>query len=115
MAEAEDYRSLPSKRKAITALLSYAVWQERDGKPEMLDMILRVARASRKPKFMWYQFDQFVATLLSEATSRAIILVSPHIRWHLLAKRGDLVQAWATGASVVPHTEEVAHVGISTT
>ena len=37
MIEAEDYHSLQSEHKAITALLPYAVWQERDGKPEMLE------------------------------------------------------------------------------
>ena len=116
MAEAEDYRSLLSKRKAVTALLSYAVWQERDRKPEMLDMILRVARASRKLGFMWDYVDLFAATLFSEASSRAIILVSPRIHWDLVAEadRGDLVQGWAARASVVLHTEEVVQDGVST-
>lgn len=107
MAEAENHYSLPSKRKAITALLSYAVWQERDGKPEMLDMILRIARASRILGFMWYCLNRFVATLLSQANLRAIILVSPHIHWYSLDNRGDLVQWWAEKASVALHTKEV--------
>ena len=114
MAEAEDYRPLQSKRKAITALLPYAVWQERDGQPEMLDTILRAVRASRMTEFMWRHIDQFVSTLFSEASPCAIVLVSPHIRWSWLRGRGDLVQWWVTTTSMVPHAEEVAQSVVDT-
>ena len=40
LVEAEDHDPLQFKRKAISALLLYAVWQERDGRPEMLATIL---------------------------------------------------------------------------
>ena len=108
MTEAEDYHPLESKCRAITALLPYAVWRERDGQPEMLDTILHAARASRMLRFMWYYVNQFFSTLLSEASPHAIILVSPHIHQSLLTERGDLVQWWAETASTVPYTEEVA-------
>lgn len=108
MAEAHDPDKLGSKYKAITALLPYAVWQERDGQPEMLDMFLRAARASRMLRFMWYRVNQFASTLLSEASPRALVLASPHIRWYLLTNRGDLVQRWAAATSAVPYSEEVA-------
>ena len=114
MVEAEDYRLLQSKRKAITALLPYAVWQERDGQPEMLDTILRAVRASRMTEFMWRHIDQFVSTLFSEASPCAIVLVSPHIRWSWLRGRGDLVQWWVATTSMVPHAEEVAQSVVDT-
>ena len=114
MAEAEDFHPLRSKRKAITTLLPYAVWQERNGKPEMLDTILRAARASRMLRFMWYHATQFVGTLLFKASPRAVALVSPHIAWGWLTDKGDLIQQWAKMASEVPYTEEVAQGVIDT-
>ena len=114
MVEAEDYHSLQSKRKAISALLPYAVWRERDGQPEMLDVILHAARASRMFRFMWCHVDQFVSTLFSEASPRAIALVSPYIPWDRLTDRGDLVQWWAETAPAVPHTEEIARSVVDT-
>ena len=63
---------------------------------------------------MWHHVDQFVGTLLSKASSRAIALVSPHISWSRLADRGDLIQRWAATASAAPHTEEVARGVVDT-
>ena len=114
MIEAEDYHSLQSEHKAITALLPYAVWQERDGKPEMLDIILNAARASGMLGFMWCHIKRFVTTLLSKASPRAIILVSPHIRWHWFTDRGDLVQWWAETASTIQYTDEIAQSVVDT-
>jgi len=107
LAEAEDDHSLQSKRKAITTLLPYAVWQERDGRPEMLDAFLHPARASREKQLTWNRTEQATATLLSEGTPRAIVLVLPHVLWDQLADGGDLVKRWATAASVISYTNEV--------
>ena len=63
---------------------------------------------------MWSCVNQFISTLLSEATPRAIILVSPHFHWYWLTSRGDLVQRWAATASTVPYTEEVAQSVVGT-
>ena len=114
MVEAEGHVALESKRKAITALLPHAVWQERDGQPEMLDTILRAAGASRMPLSMHFYVNQFISTLFSEASPRAIILVLPHFHWDELTDRGDLVQWWAAMASTVPYTEEVAQSVVGT-
>ena len=81
MTETEDHRSLRSKRKAITAFLPYAVQQERDGHPKMLDTIFHAARVSKMVLFMWRYASQFFSTLLSEASPRAIVLALPHIPW----------------------------------
>ena len=107
LADAGDCRPLQSKRKAITALLPYAMWQERDGRPEMFDTFLRAARASRERQLTWNRIKQAAITLIFEASPRAIILTSPHIPWDRLTDRGDLVQRWATAISAVPYTEEV--------
>ena len=112
MAEAEDYRPLRSKCRAINTLLPYAVWQERDGQPETLDTIIRAARASRD--FMWDTVNYFFSMLLSEASPRAVALVSPYIYWEHLTHRRDLVQWWAATASAVLYTEEVAQGVVDT-
>ena len=114
MVEAEDRLPLQSKHKAITALLPYGVWQERDGQPEMFDTILRAIRASRMSGFTWHHIDQFLSTLLSEASPRAVVLVLPQIPFYRFAGRGDLVQCWAATATAVPYTEEVARGVVDT-
>ena len=117
MAEAEDYRPLWSKRKAITALLPCAAWQERDGQPEMFDTILRARRASRKSRFMWNHVDRFVIRLLSEASPRTIVLALPHVLHtlhHQSGDMGDLVRRWTEAACAVPHSEEIARGVVDT-
>ena len=106
MAEAEDRRPLQSKHKAINTLLPYAVRQERDGRPETLDLFLHAARSSRMLRFGWYRTIQFATTLLPRASSRAIILASPHAQWYLLKFELDSVQWWSRAISDVPYTEE---------
>ena len=108
MAEAKDHHPLWSKNKAITALLPYAVWRERDGQPEMLDTILCATRASKIYWFMWCHVDQFVSMLLSEASPRAIVLASPHVLRYQLRDMEDLVRCWIAAASAVPYSEEIA-------
>ena len=114
MAEAEDCLPLWPKQKAISALLPYAVWQERDGQPEMLDAVLHAVRASKVSLVAPGHVNQFISTLLSEASPRVIILVAPHMWWTPLKDRGDLVQWWAATASTVPYTEEVAQGVVDT-
>ena len=110
MVEAVDRCPLQSKGKAISALLPYAVWQERDGHPEMLDTILHAARASRMLEFMWGRVGQYAERLLSEASPRAVILASSHIPWGRPTHGGErknLVLRWAAAVSEVPYTEEL--------
>ena len=107
IVEDGDHRQLQFKHKAITAFLPYAVWRERDGQPEMLDAYLRATRALRERQPTWDRMDAI--KLLSVASPRATVLVSPHIRWGALTgrERSDSVDRWATAASEVPYTEEV--------
>jgi len=79
MAEAEDHRQLQSKRKAIAALLPYAVWQERDSRPEMLDALLHATRVSREKQFTWLHTERFAITLLTIATPHTIFFFFIHM------------------------------------
>ena len=106
MVKAEDPDTLCSKHKAVSTLLPYAIWQERDGKPEMLDTLLHAIRATRMLNPMWHHTNQYTGRLFSGATTRAIVLAAPYTLWH--TRREDLVQRWATAATVVPYAEEVA-------
>jgi len=54
MAEAKNLDELCLKHKEITTLLPYATWQELSGQPEMLDVLLRAARASKILGFRWH-------------------------------------------------------------
>ena len=103
-----DHRLFQSKRNAITALLPYAIWEEKIGQPEMLETFLLAAGASRMSGFMWDDVEPFVRTLFCEASPRAIFPVSPYISWDWLKNwkdRGDSVQWWAVATSGVPYTD----------
>ena len=108
MARAEKPDELRSKRNAVMALLPYAVWQERDGQLEMLDVFLRAAGASKTLDFGWYHVDRFADRLYIGASPRAVVLASSYMSWRVLTKNPPLIQEWAKATSVVPYTEEVA-------
>ena len=83
----------------------------------MLDTILRAARASRMLDFMWGRVGQYAEMLLSEASPRAVILVSPHLPWGRPIRGGDrrdLVQRWAAAVSEVSYTEELGQSVVDT-
>jgi len=107
LAEADDYHSLRFKRKAMVSLFPYAVWQERDGRPEMLDAILHAARASKERQLTWNRIIPAAVKLFSGASPRGIILASPHIPWGRLTDGGDLVQRWGTAVSAVQYTNNL--------
>jgi len=112
MAEAGDSDELCSKRKAISTLFLYAVLQERDGKPEILETVLRTARASKVLPVLWYAIGEFVDVQLSTANPRALVLASLYI---LLYAAGEyFIQRWTAATSVVPYTEEVSRSVVDT-
>jgi len=107
MAKVGDLRTLWGKHRAITTLLPYTVWQEIDGRPEVLDACLHAARAAGTLGFVWYGPSRFANTLPAKVTSRATILLSPHFPWCSLAERGDgLAQHLAAAITTVPDTKE---------
>ena len=112
-ANAHDQLTLHGKRKAITALLPYAVWQERYRQHAMiLDVLSHVVNASQSNGFLWHCVQPFVNTLLNDASDvplkRAVMLVSPCIPWGKWDFREDLIRAWAAIASAIPKEEGVA-------
>ena len=110
MVEAGDLDKLRSKHKPLEALLPYAVWEELDGRPEMFDMLLRTTRALGRLASKWHHVEPFVVELLSNATARAIVFISPSITWDEYS--GDdqrkFFELWASAAYVVSRTEEAA-------
>jgi hypothetical protein len=118
MAEAADPDPIRTKRKAISALFPYAVWEEREGRHEILDMFLHVARASMRSGFMWRYIGLLVATLLNEESplsmKRAIILTSPHIPWWQLANGEHLFQLWVVAALAVPYSADIGQSVVDT-
>ena len=105
-----EFRALTgqhTKCKAVTTLLPYAIWQDRDGQPKVLNTLLHAVGASRVSGFSWHHVDDFTHALLREATPRAIILVSPHIPWRWLVVKEGFIQLWVAAASTVQYTEEV--------
>ena len=105
MAKAKDSHLLWSKHKAINALLPYAVWQDDNKKPEVLEAFLHVARVSNWIWFTWYRTRGFASVLLSRAHPQAIVLASPYIIYYI--DTGDLLAQWTAAISVVPRTEQV--------
>jgi hypothetical protein len=63
---------------------------------------------------MWHHAGQYLCGLLHEASPRATVLVLPYIRWDWLTDREDLIRRWATAASAIPCTEEIAQSVVDT-
>ena len=113
MAKAEDLGKLCSKYRAVCTLLPYAVQQERDGQPEMLNTFLHAARASGILWFRWERVSQFASVIFSKATPHAITLISLYMFQDLLSDE-DLAQMWAAATSTVQYSEEVAQSVVDT-
>jgi hypothetical protein len=114
VVEGGDHNLLQSKRKAITTLLPYAIWQERDGRPELLDTFLRAVRASEEWAFTWHHIGKYGSALLHEATPHATVSLLPYIPWDWLTNRKDMIQRWVAAASAVPYTNEAAQNVVNT-
>jgi len=116
MAEATDRGAIRSKRKAIWALLPYAVRLsgEGDGKGDReQQMISAFSRTFRHftytQGFVWGRVESFVAALFHEprtpSLDRAITLVSPHFHYF----DHNTVTRWSIAALEAPtYTEEVS-------
>ena len=101
--EAADPNRIWSKRKAIGVLFPYAVWREQRGMFEMLDALLHATRALKG--FEQVRAGPFALTLPSEASARAVVLVSPHVSSWFVDGHENQVSRWAA-ASAVAGTEE---------
>jgi hypothetical protein len=114
MVNDRDMRPLQSKRKAISALLPYAILLERSGHPKMLNTFLPVIRTSNEWEFMWRCVEEYASGLLYQASPRALVLVSPYICWDWLECRDSWVRRWACAASAAPDTERAAQSVVDT-
>ena len=114
MVEGGNWRPIGSKRKAITALLPYALRKERDGQPEMFDAFMCAVRASKDRDFTWHRVRQYVSKIPHETSSLATVLVLPHIRWGWFTAREYMIQRWTAAAFSVPCTEEVTQSVVDT-
>ena len=112
MVEATDPNPILSKRKAISALFPYAAYLARGGQQGMVNMVLRVARASGSNyrEFVWNRIGTYITPLFGELTppslNSVIILTSHHVPWHENLDE-TVVTRWAAVVSVIPYTEEV--------
>ena len=108
LADARDRDALLRKHKAITALLPYAVRQERDIEYPILNVLLHAARQSLE--FRWHRVRPFLNTLLNDtshtSSKRALMLASPYMNW--CSWGSGLARAWAAAASTVPKEEAIA-------
>ena len=97
IAEAADPGLIMHKRKAISALLLYAIRLEKGGHQEMVDVLARITGAINSEGFIWHHIkvDQFLA------------LASPPVPWGDGPHDKIMVSKWALATSVIPHTEEV--------
>jgi len=113
MAQIGGLDQIKSKRKAIIALLPYAVRRERVLDHRMSDAFSRVARVPNVGTFM----AQPIATLLSEAgpdyPNWLVTLTSPYAHWGL-GSNTNTVTRWAKAVLAVPYTEEVGQSVVDT-
>ena len=105
-----DPCKIQSKRKAITAFLPYAVWKEREGDHRVMDAFLGAVKASNSTASLWPPVTPFISTMFSVASSRAILITSPHISWRREPQNTNMVDRWASAvaeASATPCLDEV--------
>ena len=112
LANARDEDALLRKRKAITALFPYAVWQERDKGYLIFDAFLRVAKTTKMFLFWWSPVEPFMKKLLDGTShvfsNRALLLLSPCMPWGGFNFGEDRARIWAATVSTVPKEEEIA-------
>ena len=118
MVEAADPDLIRSKRKAISTLFPYAVHREQEGRHEMFDVILHLAKVSTQSGFMWHRIGPLATALLDEespvSSKRAMVLALPHVPWRTLTNSGHLIQLWAVAASAVPYTDDIGRSVVET-
>ena len=111
MINANDPGPILSKRKAISALVPYAILQEQNEQQGMADVISIAAATSKSGRFIWHCIGSYTAILFDEpnppSLNQIIALASPHVRWESLADE-SVVTRWIAAASGVPYTEQLS-------
>ena len=123
MVETANSNLIFSKRKAINALLPYAIYLEQDGQQEMIDAISRAARVSTSAhsnagKFMWRQVVLYISRLFEKQSptslDRVITLISPYVPWDGALNETIAVDRWAAAVSTTLYTQEVGQSVVDT-
>ena len=111
IVKATGQELIHSKRKAINALLPYAVRLGRSGKQRMIDMSLRAVMALNPEEFIWDRAKPLIVKLSDPQSPPfldwLITLASPNVSWHEEPYDGNMVARWAEAAEAVPYTEEI--------
>jgi len=115
MTEGVDGRGATfNKRKAISALLLYAIRLMGGGQQQMIGPLSRALRPSFYRTYLWRHVEPLTVTLFDKPSTpsldRAIILVSPWLPWEEDHFNQNTVTRWSTAALAtlaVQHTEEV--------
>jgi hypothetical protein len=111
MAETGDLELISSKRKAICALLQYAMFLEDAGQVEMIGAVSRVFRTSEHFGIAPHFTESYITTpssiLDSPSLNRYTTLVSHHLLWDEISLGEEAVITWVEAVSAVPYTEEV--------
>ena len=109
LADAGDPDALLRKRKAITALIPYAVWQERNKEYAIFDVFARFSKTTQSIRFWWSPFMKILLDGTGRVSSnRALVLSSPYMPWGERDFGEDQARIWAAAASTVPKEEEIA-------
>ena len=108
MAQVADPDEIRSKREAISAIVPFAMSLERDGQPEMFDVILYTVKASKCWTQVWDRIEPYVVTELGKSPSlnRFIALASRHFTTSTLSDQLT-VSRWAEAVLKVPYMDEV--------
>ena len=106
MAKPQDTCDVQCKRKAVTALLPFAVWQERSGDHRMKDALLAVVTLFGSTTSLWHPIVPIISTLFNAASPEVVITTSPHVPWDRVPNGVSVVGVWARATSAVEYTDE---------
>jgi len=111
MAQAEDQQLFHAKRKAISSLFPYVLWQDQVGQQELLDALSHAAMAPRSAQFIWRCVKSYITQLSKKPSPRSsnqvFVLASPYVSWCNGLYDENMVTRWAAAAAKIPYTEEV--------
>jgi len=113
MARVGDPDQIWSTRKAIVALFSYIVWQDRRGDHRLVDVFLGIAKAPRIGTLLTEPITMLFEEASSDPPNRVVTLLSPYTEWEFQFG-GDTVTWWAAAVMTVPYTEEVGQSVVDT-
>ena len=111
MVEAGDWYQTLSKRKAIYALLPFAIFLVRGGQDRMFDAVSSALRTSHQVESTWEPVRPYINSLFDGPShlslNRVITLMSPYAPWEYWRDSENRVVRWISAVTTVPYTEEI--------